>query len=588
MRLLNARTFEVREFSDDESQTYAILSHTWGDEECSFQQMSAPDVSTRKGYTKIKYCCQQAIKEGLEWVWVDTCCIDKTSTAELSEAINSMFRWYKNAAICYAYLADVTDIHELAQSRWMTRGWTLQELIAPKDVHFYSMNWRYLGSKHDLQDELQRITGIDRLILSTGVFNEACIAKRMSWAANRKTTRIEDIAYSLLGIFEVNMPLLYGEGRRSFIRLQEEIMKISDDYSLFAWGIPLELKPMDWSTIGSWSESSQLHGLFADSPSDFATEYEIKPLSYLHSDMPPIMFSSGVRIELSTQIEGVYQYAGLPCHVKGRNKGYLGIPLFNWNGRFNARCGPLVIMPHKEWSEGYKKTLLIKAPSTLHTIPQSINIVLMRDINEDEHRLVIDEIYCPHEGVYSYDGHIIALPTDRKGCHLVLFLNTIFDCDRKRYPRKLESTSEDCQSSPPFALVLGSATEYWLALVPILREEHAHEDFHDLFDFQGSLTKHCMTKSQLKYLIENDEEDILTDGKVSQLSQRLHFHRLLYQNYFYKESLKAVLHVKLIGTSLSSAEKAMFVYLKVETVPDCTRTSPFLKLRAKGRHRRTK
>ncbi|GAW13471.1 hypothetical protein ANO14919_028570 [Xylariales sp. No.14919] len=154
MRLVNALTYQIHEFLDHSVEDYAILSHTWDEEECTLRDMSGPDVELQKGYTKIKFCCEQAIADGLNWVWVDTCCIDKTSTAELSEAINSMFRWYSNAKVCYAYLADVIDKDEFASSRWFTRGWTLQELIAPKAIRFYSYDWNLLGSKAELKGVL--------------------------------------------------------------------------------------------------------------------------------------------------------------------------------------------------------------------------------------------------------------------------------------------------------------------------------------------------------------------------------------------------------------------------------------------------
>lgn len=131
-----------------------------------------------------------------------------------------MYRWYQMAAVCYAYLEDVHDLRQLAESRYWTRAWTLQELIAPKNMEFYNMNWAPLGTKAKLQIEIQKITGIDHLVLKEGTFDHVCVAKRMAWAANRQATRLEDIAYSLMGIFNVNMPMLYGEGRKAFIRLQ--------------------------------------------------------------------------------------------------------------------------------------------------------------------------------------------------------------------------------------------------------------------------------------------------------------------------------------------------------------------------------
>jgi hypothetical protein len=227
MRLIHATTLEIYEFLNEaQIPPFAILSHTWGEEECTLQQMQDPIaslVSRRKGYKKIQLCCEQALKDGLGWAWIDTyaplwpnpwyrkltgsrsCCIDKTSTAELSEAINSMFRWYREATLCYAYLADVTEVSQIENSRWFTRGWTLQELVAPATVWFYTLDWKYLGSKLDLQSEIRYITGIDTEVLTTGELEMVSIARRMSWAAKRQTTRIEDQAYSLMGIFDVSM-----------------------------------------------------------------------------------------------------------------------------------------------------------------------------------------------------------------------------------------------------------------------------------------------------------------------------------------------------------------------------------------------
>ncbi|OIW27820.1 hypothetical protein CONLIGDRAFT_551906, partial [Coniochaeta ligniaria NRRL 30616] len=175
-----------------------------------------------------------AFRDGLAYVWIDTICIDKSSSAELSEAINSMFKWYRNAAICYAYLSDVPQVR-LEYSRWFTRGWTLQEMIAPQELRFYDANWDALGTKSDLLDRLCDITGVDTTALRGGNLRFFSVARKMSWASRRQTTREEDIAYCLLGIFDISMPLLYGEGSKAFIRLQEQIIKEYDDESLFAW-----------------------------------------------------------------------------------------------------------------------------------------------------------------------------------------------------------------------------------------------------------------------------------------------------------------------------------------------------------------
>ncbi|KAK4443663.1 heterokaryon incompatibility protein-domain-containing protein [Podospora aff. communis PSN243] len=247
MRLLNTETLQLKEFVEDSSQLrYAILSHRWGEEEISFQDITTrnPRTRTKKGYGKIENCCAQARNSGLEWVWIDTCCIDKSSSSELSEAINSMYRWYQTAAICYAYLADVTylpfdiekTVEAFRESEWFSRGWTLQELVAPRNLRFFDKTWANFGTKRSFGNEIFEITGIPIDVLAGFEPPQTrSVAERMSWAAWRQTTRVEDAAYCLLGIFEVNMPLLYGEGRRAFQRLQHEILKQEEDYTILAW-----------------------------------------------------------------------------------------------------------------------------------------------------------------------------------------------------------------------------------------------------------------------------------------------------------------------------------------------------------------
>jgi len=171
---------------------------------------------------------------------MDTCCIKKESSTDLSEAINSMFQWYRDAEHCYVYLHDVQQKawqDMLPRSVWFTRGWTLQELLAPRKVLFYDQDWQFLGDKCSLVADLSRITGIDQAALETGNLCSYSIAQKMSWAARRITTRIEDGAYCLLGLFDINMPPMYGEGKKAFLRLQEEIIKNSDDHSIFAWSM---------------------------------------------------------------------------------------------------------------------------------------------------------------------------------------------------------------------------------------------------------------------------------------------------------------------------------------------------------------
>ncbi len=247
MRLIDTRTLELK-FFIAEPEPYAILSHTWGEDEVTFQDFLDPKKrSTQRGFEKIRLTCEQALKDGLHYAWVDTCCINKESSSELSEAINSMYKWYQQATVCYGFLEDIKPgatgtydppslIKDLGKCRWFTRGWTLQELVASHPMEFYGAGWTRIGSKSDLTYELEKLTGIDRGVLRGDLrVDQVSIARRMKWAARRQTTREEDMAYCLMGIFDVNMPMLYGEGSKAFTRLQEEIMKETDDHSLFAW-----------------------------------------------------------------------------------------------------------------------------------------------------------------------------------------------------------------------------------------------------------------------------------------------------------------------------------------------------------------
>lgn len=244
MRLMHARTRKLEDFIGSTVPEYAILSHTWESEEVLYHDVETKDESKLcelKGWYKVVQCCQQALEDDIDYVWIDTCAIDKSSSADLSESINSMFAWYQNAKICYSYLSDY--VGDLSKCRWWSRGWTLQELLAPKQVEFFGQpavaegRWVPLGSRSFLCDEVVRVTGIPAPYLKgPGKIESASIAQRMSWASRRQTTRVEDTAYCLLGIFGVNMPLLYGEGQRAFLRLQEEIIKSSTDQSIFVWG----------------------------------------------------------------------------------------------------------------------------------------------------------------------------------------------------------------------------------------------------------------------------------------------------------------------------------------------------------------
>ncbi|EAA28882.2 HET-domain-containing protein [Neurospora crassa] len=361
MRLINTTTLSLTSFLLPVSllPPYAILSHTWSpspDDEVTFQEfISLPshelEKKKEKGYAKIKQTCHRAKKSGIEWAWVDTCCIDKSSSAELTEAINSMWGWYRGATVCFAVLEDLepvpkgvgqehghdgqgqghgqkrngngqgqngngtggkgwkekeggsnvgssrsnvsaattgsgtgtgtgsaTSSHSQAgrmdhlshdekvsrfkSCRWFTRGWTLQELIAPSRMGFYNSKWEFVGEKSTLKHVLAEITQINESVLeNSALLPTTPVAQRMSWASSRVTTRPEDMAYCLLGIFDVQIPLLYGEGEKAFIRLQEEIVKETNDFSLFAW-----------KTDNKSGMQHQKHwGILAPSPKEFAT-----------------------------------------------------------------------------------------------------------------------------------------------------------------------------------------------------------------------------------------------------------------------------------------------------------------------------
>jgi hypothetical protein len=234
--------FELTSFDDEHPPPYAILSHTWiKDHEVTYNELVAGTGKDKSGYDKIRFCGRQAAADGLQHFWVDTCCIDKSSSHELSTAINSMFRWYQRAHKCYVYLSDVSVPEEVTdatayritweeafrQSRWFTRGWTLQELLAPASVEFFSKERKRLGSKISLEQEIHQITEIPVEVLRGQSPPAKCsIEERMSWAAKRSTTLKEDKVYCLLGIFGVFLPLIYGEGEEyASLRLKEEIQK---------------------------------------------------------------------------------------------------------------------------------------------------------------------------------------------------------------------------------------------------------------------------------------------------------------------------------------------------------------------------
>ncbi|KAF3801424.1 Vegetative incompatibility protein HET-E-1 [Colletotrichum gloeosporioides] len=286
MLLLNTTTLHLEDFPDPSAVKYAILSHTWGKDEVSYKDLKDfPRAKRQAGFAKIVRTCELAlVKHKLHYAWVDTCCINKASSAELSEAINSMFSWYRHATVCFVWLEDLApvqqaaelsllpenpsyptsgydgklyDISEMGSCKWFKRGWTLQELIAPRRVEFYDASWEFRFKKRERTTELSLITGIDEEVLKKRrSLKDVLVGVKMSWAADRRTSRLEDLAYCLLGIFGINMPMLYGEGHNAFKRLQEHIVSQHRDESLFAWQ---SCNPPD----------QDYRGVFARSPEEF-------------------------------------------------------------------------------------------------------------------------------------------------------------------------------------------------------------------------------------------------------------------------------------------------------------------------------
>jgi hypothetical protein len=249
MRLLEIKgpgEFSLVQVATHNTLSYAILSHTWTGQEVTYQDLISGAGKNKSGYDKIKFCGEQASKDGLKYFWVDTCCIDKSNSAELSTAINSMFRWYRNAKKCYVYLTDVSaPAHDgdvppslstweaaFRDSRWFTRGWTLQELIAPAVVEFFSQGGKLLGNKKSLEKPIHEITQIPIQALRGNPFSDFSIAERKGWAAERQTAEEEDLVYCLLGLCEVSMPPIYGEGKAAALkRLQMTVKEFSKDSS---------------------------------------------------------------------------------------------------------------------------------------------------------------------------------------------------------------------------------------------------------------------------------------------------------------------------------------------------------------------
>jgi hypothetical protein len=382
MRLLHVSTRDLHEFSSDPPR-YAILSHTWGKEEVTFEDLRKPNHTSKLGYKKIDGCCKQAQLGGFEWVWIDTCCIDKSSSAELSETINSMFAWYERSSICYIYLEDVPSAHPhdhkaqgsaFRSSRWFTRGWTLQELLASKRRQIFDSSWQRIDFhshegaipyylEQSEADLLSEITGIPSLCLwddDASNFRTALstlsVSVRMSWASRRTTTRVEDMAYCLLGIFEVNMPLLYGEGSRAFIRLQEEIIRKTPDETIFCW---------DYGHSQEDSNGKPTSAL-ALSPAEFIKGGELYESSTKFKDVVHQRYEAAERLAFHTTLTNQGILIELPLHFIDELNGLALAVLNVYTGPDHRRVALPVVRANRLYSN-----IFTKAPGcTLFVLPK--------------------------------------------------------------------------------------------------------------------------------------------------------------------------------------------------------------------------
>jgi hypothetical protein len=317
MRLLNTETLKPEWFVPSLTPPYAILSHTWGDDEVTLQEIEsiAPELlQQRKGFAKIQDACRYARENGHNYIWIDTCCIDKTSSAELSETIVSMFKWYQKSVVCYAFLVDfVGDTslsitgEQLETCRWFKRGWTVQELIAPENVTFVNAEWKIIGTKAALRGVLEDLTGIPATILTgqkplriTGVED------RIRWVVDsRETTREEDMAYCLVGLLDISMPAIYGEGREWAFKRLRSVLQLENDQvqAMAAAGIPQQRQRREALPRIPWDDFEQ-----SFSPSEL--DLHLRTLRYDDSnlDNPQSWANLGDgALELDDEIEGCFE-----------------------------------------------------------------------------------------------------------------------------------------------------------------------------------------------------------------------------------------------------------------------------------------
>ena len=398
IRLINAKTLELELFPELPPR-YAILSHLWERDEIKFEDVleykTIKMLKHKAAFLKVEGFCAQAKKEGYDYVWVDTCCIYKASSSELQAAINSMFKWYEKSSKCFVYLSDVycrsTDAEtfhtEFCNSRWFTRGWTLQELLAPSDVSFYNAEWKFLSTAKGLTGLLTSITGIPRdVLIGQTHYLQTSIAQRMSWAAKRQTTVPEDKSYCLMGLFDVNMPLLYGEGpQKAFKRLQYEILVESDDESIFAW-----FGPGDGSMIAPSPTCFEGSKTITPATRDWCFDPERPPYAVTNKGLrfEPILIDSRSQYSLFRPLNkkrrsetSSWKTTILPLNcVKGPKKQTVAIQLVERGGIYHRLSEDIfvsdesfkdsidsmaLVVSHRKWSETQSRSSPRQLPDSV-------------------------------------------------------------------------------------------------------------------------------------------------------------------------------------------------------------------------------
>jgi hypothetical protein len=390
MRLLNARTYELEEYNENAVPPYAILSHTWEDGEVLFKDVIGGNYSHLAGFQKIEYACDQAMVDGLEHVWVDTCNIDKSSSAELSEAINSMFRYYQKAVVCYVYLSDLHESKDgLEDCKWFARGWTLQELLAPKSVRFFTAEWKDIGSRSNLIPQISRRTKIPEPALAGDVeiVRTYSIAQRMSWASGRQTTRPEDIAYSLFGLFDCAMPLIYGEGHKAFARLQEEIMKRSNDQSLFLWHAST-FTAVAGREAGKSAGGTKYCTLVSDRRSILFEQGRLTEHGHLFARTPADFEACGSIVHWAVGTEN-YTLTNAGLHISGRLLALTSKPF--------GGSHVLIFQCYDETSPLQRLGILLARASESENLYVRAASAICRFATEDDHEIPRSSIYISRE-----------------------------------------------------------------------------------------------------------------------------------------------------------------------------------------------